>query len=216
MSTPQQQPDSDDLFDELDALLQRMLALPVEGPGAQGEPEPEEGVEIVPLITVAEAAPIHYASGASEEPPSPSAPPTRARDEVFETIGREFSFSDPSGGCKPPVILDGTGGSRPSLGLEGPSGGCKPPESVPPLVIPPSEPASPATMEAIDLPEPATWLLPVVWVNNAYDRLTVPFGRPGRWFRTGAGRSLLGWAGVLMLVGAGGLVVWGCWLDWTW
>ena len=59
MSTPDPQPDpapdSAALFDELDALLQRMLALPVEPAGGE-EAGPEELPGVRPPLNVAEAA----------------------------------------------------------------------------------------------------------------------------------------------------------------
>jgi hypothetical protein len=45
-------------------------------------------------------------------------------------------------------------------------------------------------------------LAPVVWFNKGFDLLLVPLGPLGGWFRGQSGRTVLGTAGLLCLVGA--------------
>jgi hypothetical protein len=42
----------------------------------------------------------------------------------------------------------------------------------------------------------------LVTINFVYDILTVILGPLGRWLRSPGGRALVGWAGILMLLGA--------------
>jgi hypothetical protein len=94
-------------------------------------------------------------------------------------------------------------------------------------VVPPPRPQVPPTapeprpapaQSAIDFrpAEPAPLvLLPIVWLNRAFDRTALGFGPPGRWLRSPGGRNLLGASGLLMLAGS---VAWGVldWIGWTW
>jgi len=55
----------------------------------------------------------------------------------------------------------------------------------------------------------------LLWLNQAYDRSTAGLGLTGKWLRSTAGRCVLGIAGILLLALA---VTW-ClhdWLGWTW
>lgn len=56
---------------------------------------------------------------------------------------------------------------------------------------------------------------PLVRANQAFDRLTYPLGPAGFWLRSGVGRDVLGWVGVLLITGS---VAWAVldWLGWTW
>ena len=46
------------------------------------------------------------------------------------------------------------------------------------------------------------WLLPLVWVNQVFDVGSYLLGPSGRWWRRPAGRTLLGWLGLVLLLGA--------------
>lgn len=67
--------------------------------------------------------------------------------------------------------------------------------------------SSPASV--IDDPPAPIWLWPVVGVNRTYDSLMTRLGKPGH-VLLGRGRTWLGWIGLLMLSAA---LVWGI-LDW--
>jgi hypothetical protein len=67
------------------------------------------------------------------------------------------------------------------------------------------------------LPPPPQYppvLLPVVWFNQAFDLLLLPFGPLGRWFQGRSGRALLGVVGLLCLVAAAALAA-ADGIDWT-
>jgi hypothetical protein len=62
---------------------------------------------------------------------------------------------------------------------------------------------------------PPVWLRPLVWCNDAFDRATLRLGWAGGWLRTGVGRALLGYSGVLLLLFALACALQD-WLGWTW
>jgi hypothetical protein len=66
---------------------------------------------------------------------------------------------------------------------------------------------------ADDGPPPSLWLWPVVGINQIYDAVMGGMGSPGRIMR-GTGRAWLGWVGLLMLAAA---LAWGVfdWLQWA-
>ena len=45
-------------------------------------------------------------------------------------------------------------------------------------------------------------LTPLVWFNIGFDRFVGHFGKPGLWLRRSLGRRVLGWLGLLMLAAA--------------
>ena len=51
-------------------------------------------------------------------------------------------------------------------------------------------------------PRTFTLLQPLLWINRVFDRTVGRLGRPGRWLRSAAGRTLLGWIGLACLAGA--------------
>jgi hypothetical protein len=58
-------------------------------------------------------------------------------------------------------------------------------------------------------------LRPLVWSNRAFDRCAGRFGAAGRWLRGPRGRALVGWSGVALLVSATAWA-WLEWMGWTW
>jgi len=217
------------LFEELDALLERMLALPV----SYLEDEagvPQGSAEEVPLITVAEAM------LESSPPYSTPLPPVTATDEAFAAQAT-LDFPSPV----PPVPSEPEPPARnplPQLTEEKTSpdheadpGQARPmsPKSALPADLGavgphsalPTEQGRPISAKSASSPQPSTfdptplWLLPFVWCNRAFDGFTVLLGPPGRWLRGSAGRAALGWTGLLMLAAACGLFL-GDWFGWTW
>lgn len=61
--------------------------------------------------------------------------------------------------------------------------------------------------------ERAYWLLTPI--NRGYERALASLGPLGKPLATPAGRNLLGWLGLIMLLGAAALCL-GGWLGWTW
>ena len=76
------------------------------------------------------------------------------------------------------------------------------------LAMQTTSPVSPvtATPTPTSSPAPASrrslYLAPVVWFNQAFDLLLLPFGPIGRWFVGPSGRMVLGTLGMLCLAGA--------------
>lgn len=57
----------------------------------------------------------------------------------------------------------------------------------------------------------AAWFWPLVWINQGFEAGTRSLGKPARWLRRPSGRTLVGWLGLLLLMGAVALLVW----DWV-
>src|SRR5438034_7983962 len=59
------------------------------------------------------------------------------------------------------------------------------------------------------------WLRPVLWINRVFDRHVLRLGEPGRWLRQSRGRALLGTLGIVSLATALTIVLHD-WFGWTW
>jgi len=188
------------LFEELDALLERMLALPVSYLEENDHTAGEEGRQDVPLITIAEAM-------LDPNPPySAPLPPVSATDEAFAS--RSVPDAPPSEAPAPPVPAPPPARTFP----------LPPPESrsvdsssvsVPPVAMVPQR------RPRVFVPPPPPLLLPLIWCNRAFDGLMLPLGPLGHWLRGKRGRAFLGFMGLLMLLAACGLFL-NDWFGWTW
>jgi hypothetical protein len=225
------------LLDELDSLMQRMLALPVN----QLEEE---------LRTMAEetsAPPTGDRLAESGEEAAPPAAPANS-----EGAPRSWSVSgdvpgaaraDEAGEVAPPHAPLIAFQPLPSTDQAAPP--TFPQESEPPREKPDSDwegllPAGPEVLAALgrpavvdqqsNTPEEAIapgspcnsldaqpgnlhqrhwslWVRPVLWSNWVFDGVTRWLGPPGRWLRSPAGRALLGWIGLGLLAGAAAWLV---------
>ena len=192
-ATPAPEDDSTALFAELDNLLERMLALPV-----SYRKEPEEVAEdrppprdLPPLVTIAEAMPEPVLTY------SMPAPPVSFVDESLPPQPAFDLRPSPAVERTPPPVED------------------KPPPPIPaepPTILPPPPAEEPLpTFEA-----PLPFLLwPLFWITRGFDRCTAPLGSPGRWLRGPLGKTLLGWAGLLLIAVVGGIALHD-WFGWTW
>jgi hypothetical protein len=86
--------------------------------------------------------------------------------------------------------------------------------------IEPFPPPEPPQQRPVFVPRPAeppvpVLLLPLVGVNRLFDGFVLFFGPFGRALRSPAGRNLLGYSGLLMLLGG---LAWGAldYFGWTW
>ncbi len=185
-ASPPQADDSAALLGELDALLDRMMALPV-NPAAE-EPLParreEKPPPDVPIIHVTEAA--------------ATPPPLRPSDDLYfqTTLPAHVEELAPPTRPPEPVAL---WNAEPAAGIE------------PDLPAP----AEPPAFTPPDRPEARRRLQPLLWFNRGFERLTSPLGSVGQGLRHPLGRALLGAAGLLMMLAAGAVVVADC-LGWTW
>jgi hypothetical protein len=215
-------PSTRQLLDELDALMERMLALPV-----QAAEEPAQAAAVAPpptpphspptpppapvpsrTLTVQAAAPVLQqvvVTRQSAPPPAPLPPPAvppppPRQDPPHPDLSAPAYLPV---GAEPllPLILQRPtkqAGKR-AVGVDwtpAPRAPAAAPPSPRPAVIKPPE-------EAKDPEQPSPGLSWLVRVNRAYDRATDLLGGPGRWLRSDQGRNTLGWAGLGMLAAAG-------------
>lgn len=185
------------MLDELDAIMDRMLALPVAEPAepaaAPREAKPPTLAASLTLLEHDRAAPA----------PPPAAP---SRPEAPAGAPRPHAWRAPP--APPPAEL-------PPL----PPAAAAAVEPLPlaPWMAPrPSAPA--AGPDEVPAPAPAPglwWLLPLLWCNQAFDRATHALGGPGHWLREAGGRAVLGYSGIALLLLALLLLVRDA-LGWTW
>jgi hypothetical protein len=233
-------------LDELDALLQRMLALPVNQPAEEVTAEMNAlpktvstmRQEAVSYRTADDSADTQTAVETDATDTNANAPrldnahvsPSEAAKEEADSWVPLSSTWKPSPHTWKPLAQSwqqprATPSSR--AAQESPSSREEPVEGAAPGTTPPApvvpaktEPKAPivANLPASVPEEPllAVWLRALLWVNLAFDVLLLPWGAPGRWLRRdGAGRSLLGLIGILLLLAALGLSTLE-WFGWTW
>jgi hypothetical protein len=203
-------------LDELDALMQRMLALPVNAV----EDSPTSADQSVRNETAAEnrSTSSDPPSSPSPSPESPSPLPahsiaaedhkaeagvneTRPSTEVSESpeedvLGFTPSPVHPKKYAVVHTESDRFFSARSQVSLAKPH-----PRSVPEGPLP--------------MPRLAWPLRPLLWINRAFDGSTAWLGPLGRWQREPTGLALLGWTGFLLLVAALAWVAVDT-LGWTW
>lgn len=182
---PLSDPPTRQQLDELDALMQRMLALPVEPAEAILAPDRAAG-GTPPGQTEVSSAPA-----APEGPARPAPVSLSARREEHPGLpGKENAGGAPGGEAIAPAAV------YPSVifcSLSSP-GRTKPEE----LPAPVASPASPAA----ELPRLGLWLRALLGCNRIFDACTAGLGPLGRWLRGPRGRALLAWLGILLLAAA--------------
>jgi hypothetical protein len=235
-SPPKSAGSTKQLLEELDALMQRMLAIPVnevaETPDRQNSAEAIETPDISsasvqpgplePQVQSEISSPARLSSPPLEIPkvtchmaaPAVPPPPADLRSDQPEAPGKEDAVL-------PPPEAVPLGGFWPHPALQGPQWreeAARQPTapanwSPPPQQRPAQGPVWPLTA----IPQPATGLRlrALLWSNRTFDRCTARLGRPGRWLQGPPGRRLVGWLGIGLLAGS---VAWGLsnWFDWTW
>jgi hypothetical protein len=193
------------LLDELDALMQRMLALPVE----QEEEAPPAPERTAPTAAVA-------------PPVLPEALPPPVEPPAARTVALALSVPSAAPVDKPPPVAPAPAPRQDQPELPAGPHGLTPvgPEvfaalTTPTPIRPRTTPARPRPTPRRAAPVGGIVLGPLRWLNHAFDRVTHRLGAPGRWLRGRQGRAVLGWVGVALLVGALGwqMVVW---LGWGW
>ncbi len=210
------------MLDELDALMERMLALPVndldDAPPAPRAPvrtatlsatltvlDPSAGAGPSPLSTsvTVSTVPAETALAAPPQPPPPYNPPH------FLTL----PTSAPPAAAWP-------GPPSPPAPAPVPAPFGPRPEPLTPDVIPPTVLSEIQPLLA-DIPDHTpgveAWLAaPLIWANQLFDAAAeAVLGQGGLWLQTRGGRAVLGVAGIGM-----GLLAAGLWakdaLGWTW
>jgi hypothetical protein len=210
------------LLDELDALMQRMLALPVEQLDDEPQAKPDD-VATTPTAADLAAEPL----------------PTEEDEAKVDDVAEEEPLSRenaPAENCASPAALAEAPSevpcplpSEPDLDRIIPASpevlealGRRPPpeperkrDARPLQPLPFALPSLPHVLSDSRMTAAPGWLRPILWSNRVFDRCTAWFGPPGRWLRGPRGRAFVGWLGLGILVG--GLV----WLlvneiGWTW
>jgi hypothetical protein len=221
------------MLDELDALMERMLAVPIaESPEAappQTAATQPSSRPMAATLTLLQA-PVDEPS-APYRPPSGPAPATPAFDPAHAATNP--SHLPPRGAINssaapvwsemagyPSLVYPPAEASEPYPELPAlPDAPAATPEPLSHFALPPA--SAPSLDELLaDVPEPpaslAAWIiLPVLWGNRLFDQGTLLLGENGSWLRGTIGRSALGMAG-LILFGAALLWLARDWLGWTW
>ena len=193
-------------IDELDALIQRMMALPVNQAEEGLSPSPETvAVAPVPVALPARThpGPLDSGPGAPEAtgfpPPSPSQERRHSSPE-----GTRGDGPSPSLPQKTHTKSQGRSSLAASPSLES--------ETFSDLNL-----GLPAAVRSNDPGGEGLGGLfrPLLWCNLAFDGCAARLGPPGRWLQGTLGRALLGWTGLGLLTAA---LVWAVldWIGWTW
>lgn len=181
------------MLDELDALMERMLALPVQESEEAGPPsEPTKPPAVAATLTLVEP---------EREPPAEPEPEIfQTRVSVPESVFPAPAFSEYEE-IAPETLLPRSNWqpSAETLPVD------HPPERHQP--IPLIEVKVPKVQEPVALPKPnlrrrrvfSWWWLPILWVNRGFDRMTYLLGPWGRPLRTVKGRFRLGMIGLFLL-----------------
>lgn len=184
------------MLDELDALMEKMLSLPVNDP-QEAPAFPKEVVKPPTLtptlsatLTLLEAPTTAPAPALSQPEPNehPSVNPPHLALQPAEPELPQFHGSVP----QPEPLTN---------------------EVTPPSVISKLEPLLAEIPEASP-PLTTQWCyLPLLWINQGFDSVTMRLGA-GAWMRTQVGRMLLGLSGITMLVVAAAWFL-KDWLGWN-
>ncbi len=199
------------MLDELDALMEKMLALPVNDlDDAAAFP--------APTLTLLEPPSVPNPAPAQSEP---AAQTTQQAVREAPSLALRAGVAAPEPAVplpfNPPHFeLPAAPASEPeSLQFDAPA-----PEPLTNEVMPVSVLSNfePLLQEIADPPTSlqTRWLYqPLMLVNQGFDRTTLVLGGAGRWLRSEAGRMLLGLSGIALMVAA---VVWLLkdWLGWNW
>jgi hypothetical protein len=191
------------LLDELDALMQRMLELPVNQ--LEDDPAPPMNTVLVSPSALGPPAAPAESPGPAELPSPPESAAAPARQvithapTVYPGLRRHRDEApaekqpEPAARALPaPVGATTSTTARPTTSTPLLQGG-DPRAAVQASVVC----APPAAPELSWRQRAAGWVMPgLLWGNRAFDRLTGWLGNPGRWLRSPAGRATLGWVGL--------------------
>lgn len=197
------------MLDELDALMERMLALPVnelEEPASADSASPDtyprdpEPGNIVRMPTVSATLTVVDTPGEETTAPAVEERPSYFAEEAEEPPPNYVTQSPPPHAIQAPRKVP-------------------PPEPIPEEAIPPSITSLPVlAVQPIRPPRRSLgslWIKPLQWTNRLFDLGTYVLGNPGGWLRTPRGRTFLGMAG-LALLGAAAFWLIKDWLGWVW
>ena len=176
------------MLDELDALMERMLSLPV-----------NDGSEPPPPALAATLTVVPEQEGDGAQPPSLQKIRSLRRARQEEPTYRTEVEAPPS---EPPPPVWGR--SEPMPADE---------EILPPLAERPPTRAKRYTGQRRSLG--SRFYQPLIWINQLYDHVTQWLGPAGRWLRGTGGRTLVGYLGLILFCLA---LAWGLrdWISMMW
>jgi hypothetical protein len=196
------------MLDELDALMEKMLSLPVNEP-EEAPSFPQEPVK-PPKLTPTLSATLTLLQAPAPLPVSaPPPPPPPEVTTIPESLTSHSVINPPHLGLPPNLV-----GFAPPSHDATPQPAPLTNEVTPPSVLPKLEPL------LTDIPEPEAPLatqwgyLPLVWLNLLFDHATMPLGPIGTLLRSQVGRALLGLAGIALMLAAAAWFV-KDWLGWN-
>jgi len=203
------------MLDELDALMDRMLAIPVND--LDESPPAPRG--IVRMPTVSATLTVLDPTAADDDAPARQPPPPLRQS--FPSYNANLAAAPEE--TKPLPLLIEPPSFRPASPTVEPDL-----DPIPEEVIPASISALATPPLPVDTPDVAMsprhplhvaladrCLLPLVWLNAGFDKCTLLLGGIGRALRGPRGRYLLGLTGFALLVAAGVWLV-KDWLGWAW
>jgi hypothetical protein len=189
-------------LEELEALMQRMLALPVDPSGDQEDGQGD----------VTAAADFCFDDSEEKEDVDFQFDDSEHKEQVGDKNSRvEETEAAPS--ALSTVRIEDTLPAAPNVDAarttNSPAGEDAS-EEVSPVV------ATPARSYVSLRPPQAPYLLrPILLVNRGFDRTAGWFGPPGRWAKSQQGKNVFGWLGLALLAAAVGWVMWDS-MGWCW
>jgi hypothetical protein len=183
-------------LDELEALMQRMLALPVNQLDAAQAPEtalstlapidmPPEWDSGDSAVLSSEAARQAQAQVTERAPVGDGELPAESREPLKEYSDNAHQEAENADAPATKIII-----ARPTPGER-------------PWTLPASARRASGPVQVL------------MWTKRAFDRCASRLGPPGRWLRGPHGRAWIGWSGIALLATA---AAWAGleWMGWTW
>jgi len=201
------------LLDELDELMERMLAVPVEdGEAGDAASTPAVGATLTMLEqpgTEETDADAFASSEADADPASRGISYQEQRGFEQPALADQTSERDYERAYETaPAFSQGLDAPPSYVTAPTPDAGLQPAPSVVEVIVPAPQPLAP--LPARLRPSRALGYQFLLWVNRGYDHGTFLLGRRGRWLRNRTFRLGLGLSGGVLLAAAL------TWLIWDW
>lgn len=186
-----------EMLDELDALMERMLAVPVneldESAASPLPPSPPKPAALAATLTVLQTP---------TETPAPSKHPPTQPPHVAMPPATPVSYQVPAD-------------DQQDLATTIPAPAPITNDVVPPSLLPQVDPLLDDVPDPGAMPATRWGFLPLLWMNLLFDGATYVLGPGGTWMRSEGGRLILGLSGVALLLASAGWFL-RDWLGWNW
>ena len=203
------------MLDELEALMERMLAVPTIDTDESAHPKSRP---LAPTLTLLQVPPEEPSTAGDLAENPPLDPPHAGSNPSHLGIlsGVDKDIRQDSETSPTPKVLSFSYRTPELPPLAGP---VAPREAFSTRALPPtSQPSVDALLDEVPAPivSPVDWaILPIIWCNRLFDRGTMLLGEPGSWLRTPLGRTAVGTLGLIML-GAARCWMAREWFGWRW